>query len=68
MTEEDAVEIVESEATALKVNNNMLTHWDDFSSTLHKLFVDPARQLGWIDLSFNDLRTIDDVSSRVATL
>lgn len=55
------MEIVKSNSTALKVNNNMLTQWVNFRSTLHKLFVDPELTLAWIDLSFNDLRTIDEV-------
>ena len=52
-----------SSSTALKVNNNILNSWDGFWLSLEKLFVEPALQLQWIDFSFNDLRTIDAVSS-----
>ena len=52
-----------SNSTALKVNNNILNSWDGFWMSLEKLFVEPALQLHWIDFSFNDLRTIDAVSS-----
>lgn len=62
MAEEDTVSIEKSTTTALKLNNNLLGQWDDFSSTMHQLFVDPALTLAWIDLSFNELRTIDEVS------
>lgn len=63
----DSVTIEKSASTSLKLNNNMLNQWEDFSSTLHQLFVDPALTLGWIDLSFNDLRTIDEVLKRTFT-
>jgi hypothetical protein len=53
--------IERSTTTAIKLNNNLIGHWDDFSSTMHQLFVDPALTLSWIDLSFNELRTINDV-------
>ena len=59
----DCLDIVQSYSTALKVNNNMLNLWDDFSKTIHKLFADPAETLAWIDLSFNDFKTIDVVCS-----
>ena len=52
-----------SNSTALKVNNNILNSWDGFWMSLEKLFVEPALQLQWIDFSFNDLKTIDAVSS-----
>ena len=52
-----------SESTALKVNNNILNSWDGFWMSMEKLFVEPALQLQWIDFSFNDLKTIDAVSS-----
>ena len=54
--------IVQSLSPALKVNNNMLNIWEDFSSVIKQLFVDPAQTLGWLDFSFNDFRTIDNVS------
>ena len=50
-----------SKSTSLKLNNNLLSGWDGLRSTLLELFVDPAKTLGWIDLSFNDLKTIDEV-------
>lgn len=57
----EEVEVVQSNSTALKVNNNLLTNWDGFADVIHKLFVNPALTLSWIDLSFNDIRTIDEV-------
>ena len=57
-----SLNIVPSESTALKVNNNMLSNWIDFRSTIERIFVDPGQTLSWLDLSFNDLRTIDEVS------
>ena len=57
----EEVEVIQSESTALKVNNNMLTTWDFFNDTICRLFVDPVLTLAWIDLSFNDFRTIDEV-------
>ena len=64
VSEADSMAIVKSNSTSLKLNNNMLANWTDFSSTTHQLFVDPALTLAWIDLSFNDLRTIDEVGSQ----
>ena len=52
-----------STATALRVNNNMLADWDGFSETMVKLFLEPASHLAWLDLAFNDLKTIDCVSA-----
>ena len=40
----------------------MLSNWIDFRSTIERIFVDPGQTLSWLDLSFNDLRTIDEVS------
>ena len=54
-----------SDSTALKVNNNILNSWEGFWMSLEKLFVEPAVQLQWIDFSFNDLKTIDPVSSAI---
>lgn len=48
-----------STATALRLNNNMLGDWYGFSKTMVKLFLEPARHLAWLDLAFNDLKTID---------
>lgn len=52
-----------STATALRLNNNMLGDWYGFSKTMVKLFLEPARHLAWLDLAFNDLKTIDSVSA-----
>ena len=57
-----SLQIEKFPSTALKLNNNILNSWDGFMSTISKLFEDPSTRLGWIDFSFNDLRTIDDVS------
>lgn len=65
MTEDPVIDIQPSDSTALKVNNNMLTDWDDFNSIIHMLFVNPSQTLFWIDMSFNDLRTIDSVSHTI---
>ena len=56
-----SLEVEKFPSTALKVNNNILFSWDGFMSTITQLFEDPATKLGWIDFSFNDLRTIDNV-------
>ena len=61
---DEGVDIEKSNTTALKLNNNLLNQWEGFTSTMHRLFVDPARTLAWIDLSFNDLRSINEVRSR----
>ena len=58
-----SLHLEKSDSTALKVNNNILNSWDGFWMSLEKLFVEPALQLQWIDFSFNDLKTIDAVSS-----
>ena len=60
---DEGVDIEKSNTTALKLNNNLLNQWEGFTSTMHRLFVDPARTLAWIDLSFNDLRSINEVRS-----
>ena len=52
-----------STATALRVNNNMLGDWEGFSETMAKLFLEPTTHLAWLDLAFNDLKTIDSVSA-----
>ena len=50
-----------SKSTSLKLNNNLLSDWSGLRDALLALFVEPAKTLGWIDLSFNDLKTIDEV-------
>ena len=55
--------VEQSRSMALRVNNNMLGDWEDFLPTMRKLFVEPTTRLAWIDLSFNDLRTVDKVST-----
>ncbi|CAH2225928.1 leucine-rich repeat-containing 51-like isoform X1 [Pelobates cultripes] len=45
---------------ALRLNNNILTDLQGFGETMEKLLSDSS-QLSWIDLSFNDLSTIDPV-------
>ena len=56
------LKIMPSTSTALRLNNNMLNSWEGFSETVGKLFVQHTEHLCWLDLSFNELRTIDDVS------
>ena len=48
-------------STSLKFNNNILSSWEGFSSAVRALLLDPL-QLGWVDLSFNDLHNISAVS------
>jgi len=52
--------ITQSDAEVVRLNNNMLSSWDGFSDTFHTLLLSP-QQLSWIDLSFNDLRSIHSV-------
>ncbi len=58
---QDSIDVEKFPSTALKVNNNILVVWDGFMSSIFKLFEDPISKLGWIDFSFNDLKTIDEV-------
>ncbi len=60
-----SLEVEKFPSTALKVNNNILLSWDGFMTSIAKLFQDPVSKLGWIDFSFNDLKTIDVVCSRL---
>ena len=55
-----------SDSATLKVNNNLLADWDGFTDAVHRLFEAPSR-LAWVDLSYNDLRTIDKVSCYICT-
>ncbi|OCT93471.1 hypothetical protein XELAEV_18016540mg [Xenopus laevis] len=52
---------------ALRLNNNTLTDLKGFGETVEKLLGDPT-QLSWIDLSFNDLSTIDSVLTKYPKL
>lgn len=62
MSSDDSnIELIKSHATALRLNNNMLSDWDGFIETLQTMFIDPLVHLQWLDLSFNDLKTIDKV-------
>ena len=46
---------------ALRLNNNSLSDFNGFESTIEKLLENPG-QLSWLDLSFNYLTSIDKVS------
>lgn len=46
--------------SSLRLNNNAITDFDTFTSTLDDLIEDP-KELAWLDLSFNDLSTINTV-------
>ncbi|XP_046853159.1 leucine-rich repeat-containing protein 51-like [Xenia sp. Carnegie-2017] len=43
---------------AVRLNNNALSNYNDFQETLEALLVNPSH-LSWLDLSFNNLTTID---------
>ncbi|XP_044879197.1 leucine-rich repeat-containing protein 51 isoform X1 [Mauremys mutica] len=45
---------------AVRLNNNTINELTDFASTMEQLLEYPA-ELSWVDLSFNDLPTIDPV-------
>ncbi|XP_006628202.1 leucine-rich repeat-containing protein 51 [Lepisosteus oculatus] len=45
---------------ALRLSNNILSNLSDFATASTALLDDP-KQLSWIDLSFNDLSTIDPI-------
>jgi hypothetical protein len=48
---------------SLWLNNNVLNDLKDFNQVVSQLLQHPEN-LAWIDLSFNDLTTIDPVSSQ----
>ncbi|XP_075448922.1 leucine-rich repeat-containing protein 51 [Ascaphus truei] len=52
---------------AVRLNNNTLTDLNGFEEMINKLLSDP-RQLSWIDLSFNDVSTIDPVLTTYSNL
>ena len=41
----------------------MLSNWEGFWDTVEGLFINPSNTLQWLDLSFNDIKTIDQVSN-----
>jgi len=47
--------------SALRLNNNSLHDLSDFDTTLEHILENPM-DLGWLDMSFNELHDIDDVS------
>lgn len=49
---------VKRRTNAIRLSNNVLTDWNDFSETIEKLISNPDG-IEWIDLSFNDMVTID---------
>eukprot|EP00731_Ephydatia_muelleri_P030996 Em0022g510a len=54
--------------TAFRVNNNLLSDWAGFMDTLEALIVNPAHNLAWLDLSFNDLKSIDSAILQLPNL
>lgn len=48
-------------ANALRLNNNMLGSWEGFLEILDLMIIEPYNNLQWLDFSFNDLKTIDEV-------
>ena len=48
-------------ANALRFNNNMLGSWEGFLEILDLMIIEPHNNLQWLDFSFNDLKTIDEV-------
>ena len=58
--------ITQSDAEVVRLNNNMLSSWDGFSDTFHTLLLSPL-QLSWIDLSFNDLKSIHAVCKAIVS-
>ncbi|XP_035681032.1 leucine-rich repeat-containing protein 51-like [Branchiostoma floridae] len=47
-------------SNALRMNNNALTTLDGFEGAITRLLTNPEA-LAWVDLSFNDLTTVDPV-------
>ena len=47
-----------SDSKSIRLNNNSLENWDGITSTISSLLAKP-HILGWLDLSFNHLTTID---------
>ena len=60
-----SLDVAATPSTALRVNNNILNSWDGFLGVVAKLVAGGVAALQWLDLSFNDLKTIDVVSSGI---
>ncbi|XP_066919797.1 leucine-rich repeat-containing protein 51-like [Clytia hemisphaerica] len=56
--EDDGEQVRKRKTNALRLSNNVLTEWGGFLDTVEKIVENPA-DLEWIDVSFNDLTTID---------
>ena len=63
----DPVMKAKHKTTAIRLSNNLITDWSDFSTTVAEIIEDPSK-LEWIDLSFNDIYNIDKVSFYETTL
>jgi len=50
--------VTKRRTNAIRLSNNVITDWSDFTSTVEKLVENPV-DIEWIDLSFNDLTAID---------
>ena len=59
------LKIPQSSSTALRLNNNMLSYWEGFRDTVSRLFVSHSTHLHWLDLAFNEIKTIDEVYDQV---
>ncbi len=57
----DTIDIAKTCTTALRLNNNMIVDWEGLLDSVERLLVAPSANLRWLDLSFNDLKTIDSV-------
>ena len=53
-----ASESTKSDSKSIRLNNNSLENWDGITGTVCSLLAKP-HTLGWLDLSFNHLTTID---------
>ncbi|XP_057314077.1 leucine-rich repeat-containing protein 51-like [Hydractinia symbiolongicarpus] len=51
-------EAIKRKTNAIRLSNNVITEWRELSSTVQKLVENP-NDIEWIDLSFNDLTSID---------
>ena len=60
--------IEKTNTTAFRVNNNLLSDWGGFMDTLEALIVNPTLNLAWLDLSFNDLKSIDSALLQLPNL
>lgn len=55
---DDGSAIVKRNTNVVRFCNNVICDWKDFMSTMNTIVEDPE-QIEWLDLSFNDLKTID---------